>query len=118
MQFVLEGRYFKREVDEYRPGRPEPVWLDVHRERKRGKHVTLQLLWLEYRQAHADGWGDTQFCAHTTTAGSSVRTSSCDWSTRLGSAFRRFLWRYAGASVRSRTLASPCDRLDMDGASV
>jgi transposase len=61
---VLEERLFKREVDAYRPGRPEPDWLDVHRERKQGKHVTLQLLWLEYRQVHADGWGYTQFCAH------------------------------------------------------
>jgi transposase len=61
---VLEERLFKREVDTYRPGRPEPDWLDVHRERKQGKHVTLQLLWLEYRQVHADGCGYTQFCAH------------------------------------------------------
>jgi transposase len=61
---VLEERLFKREVDAYRPGRPEPDWLDVHRERKQGKHVTLQLLWLEYRQVHTDGWGYTQFCAH------------------------------------------------------
>ena len=35
-------------ADEYRPGWPEPDWLEVHREQKRGKHVTLQLLHLEY----------------------------------------------------------------------
>jgi len=27
----------------------------VHREHKRGKHVTLQLLHLEYKQAYPDG---------------------------------------------------------------
>jgi hypothetical protein len=43
-------RLFKRDVDTYRPGRPEPDWLDVHRERKHGSHVTVQLLWLEYRR--------------------------------------------------------------------
>ena len=61
---ALDERLFKRDVDAYRPGRPEPDWLEVHRERKHGKHVTLQLLWLEYRQGHPDGWGYTQFCIH------------------------------------------------------
>lgn len=28
----------------------------------RKKHVTLQLLWLEYREQHPDGYGYTQFC--------------------------------------------------------
>src|SRR5438105_1702423 len=40
----LEERLFKRGEEDLRPGRPEPDWLEVHRERKR-KHVTLQLLW-------------------------------------------------------------------------
>lgn len=61
---ALEGQLFKRSADEYRPGRPEPNWLEVHHDHKRGKHVTLQLLWLEYKQAHPNGWGYTQFCAH------------------------------------------------------
>jgi transposase len=61
---ALEARLFTRSADEYRPTRPEPDWLEVHRERKQGKHVTLQLLWLEYKQAHPDGWAYTQFCAH------------------------------------------------------
>ncbi len=61
---ALEARLFKRSAEEYRSGRPEPDWLEVHREHKRGKHVTLQLLHLEYKQAHPDGWGYTQFCAH------------------------------------------------------
>jgi transposase len=57
-------RPFKRSEDANRPGRPTPDWFEVRREQKRGKHVTLQLLWLEYRQAHPDGWGYTQFCTH------------------------------------------------------
>ena len=60
----LEARLFKRSEEANRPGRPAPDWFDVRREHKRGKHVTLQLLWLEYKQAHPDGWGYTQFCAH------------------------------------------------------
>ncbi len=56
----LEARLFKRSAEAYRPDRPEPDWLEVHREHKRGKDVTLQLLWLEYKQAHPDGWGYTR----------------------------------------------------------
>ena len=54
---ALEERLFKRSEEELQAGRPEPDWLEVHRERKRGKHVTLQLLHLEYKQDHPDGWG-------------------------------------------------------------
>ena len=60
---ALEERLFKRSEEELRPGRPEPDWLEVHRERKR-KHVTLQLLWLEYKAANPDGLSYTQFCVH------------------------------------------------------
>ncbi|MPZ13491.1 MAG: IS21 family transposase [Chloroflexi bacterium] len=60
----LEARLFKRSDEDTRSGRPEPNWLAVHRERKQGKHVTLQLPHLEYKAVHPDGWGYTQFCAH------------------------------------------------------
>jgi transposase len=33
----------------------------VHRELRR-KGVTLQLLWMEYKQAHPDGYQYSQFC--------------------------------------------------------
>ena len=36
--------------------RPEPDWDRVHRELQRHKGVTLELLWLEYREAHSDGY--------------------------------------------------------------
>ena len=41
--------------------RPVPDWVEVHRELHR-KGVTLALLWLEYREHHPDGFGDSWFC--------------------------------------------------------
>jgi transposase len=41
--------------------RPQPDWVEVHRELRR-KGVTLALLWLEYREAHPDGFGYSWFC--------------------------------------------------------
>jgi transposase len=59
---ALEARLFTRTEEQLRPGRPEPNWLEVHRQRKRLKHVTLQLLHLEYKAAHPEGLSYTQFC--------------------------------------------------------
>lgn len=43
--------------------RPEPDWSQVHKELRSNKHVTLQLLWIEYRQAHGqDGYSYSRFC--------------------------------------------------------
>ena len=41
--------------------RPSPVWPTVHKELRR-KGVTRQLLWLEYRERHPDGFGYSWFC--------------------------------------------------------
>lgn len=41
--------------------RPLPDWSYVHQELPR-KGVTLQLLWLEYRQRHPDGYQYSRFC--------------------------------------------------------
>ncbi len=38
-----------------------PNWEHIHKELRR-KHVTLQLLWEEYRDAHPDGYGYSRFC--------------------------------------------------------
>ncbi len=43
-------------------GRPEPDWGKVHHE-LRHKGVTLELLWLEARRAHPDGYSYSHFCA-------------------------------------------------------
>ncbi len=40
--------------------RPVPDWARVHKELRR-KGVTLQLLWVEYREACPDGYGYSQF---------------------------------------------------------
>ena len=42
--------------------RPEPDWQYVHRELQRHKGVTLQLLWLEYRAVHPNGYQYSRFC--------------------------------------------------------
>jgi transposase len=41
--------------------RPLPEWSRVHSELRR-KGVTKRLLWLEYREAHPDGYGYSRFC--------------------------------------------------------
>ncbi|MBN2258865.1 MAG: IS21 family transposase [Anaerolineaceae bacterium] len=40
---------------------PSPDWSVIHTELRR-KSVTLQLLWVEYREAHPDGYAYSQFC--------------------------------------------------------
>jgi len=42
--------------------RPQPDWEWVCREQRRHKHVTLQLLWFEYKRAHPDGYQYSRFC--------------------------------------------------------
>ena len=46
-----------------RPSRPLPKMGYIHKELRR-KHVTLRLLWEEYRSQHPDGYRYTQFCEH------------------------------------------------------
>jgi transposase len=41
----------------------QPDWAAIHKELCR-KGVTLNLLWIEYRQAHPTGYGYSQFCHH------------------------------------------------------
>lgn len=43
--------------------RREPDWKEVHRELRSHKHVTLQLLWTEYREVYGkDGYGYSRYC--------------------------------------------------------
>ena len=45
--------------------RPVSDWAAVHKQvRSRRHHVTLRLLWLEWREQHLDGFGYSQFCEH------------------------------------------------------
>lgn len=57
----LEARLFGPVAPPRDPGRPRPDWPTVHRELRR-KGVSLQLLWLEYRERHRDGFGYSWFC--------------------------------------------------------
>ena len=43
------------------PARPKPDCSYIHQERRK-KHVTLTLLWLEYKEQNPDGYQYTQFC--------------------------------------------------------
>ena len=45
--------------------RPVPDWREVHRElKRRDRHVTLRLVWLEWKEKNPDGHGYSQFCHH------------------------------------------------------
>jgi transposase len=57
----LERRLYRRPGDP--PANPErvPDWPAVQRELRR-KHVTLRLLWEEYKASHADGYQYSWFC--------------------------------------------------------
>ena len=59
---ALEQLLFPPRVNARRAG-PAPDWALVHLELKK-KHVTMALVWQEYREQHPDGLGYSQFCAH------------------------------------------------------
>lgn len=61
----LEARLFPPPLPSNVP-RPMPNWSDVDRElgNPRQKGVTLQLLWLEYKESHPEGYQYSQFCEH------------------------------------------------------
>jgi len=45
--------------------RPLPEWRDIHKELKNPRHhVTLRLLWMEWKADHPDGWRYSRFCHH------------------------------------------------------
>lgn len=46
--------------------RAEPDWNALHQQLQQHRHLTLQLLWQEYRQTHPDGYRYSWFCERTT----------------------------------------------------
>lgn len=59
----LEQRLFgSREPKPPRPRCPEPDFPAIHQQLKTHKHLTLQLLWEEYIEAHPDGYRYSRFC--------------------------------------------------------
>lgn len=61
---ALEAKLFLEPTAELAARRPVPDWREVHRELKGGRHLTLRLLWLEWRGANPEAWGYSQYCAH------------------------------------------------------
>jgi transposase len=59
----LETRLYRRPAPPQASRRPQPDWAEVHRELRR-KGVTLQLLWMEFKQNHPEGYQYTQFVHH------------------------------------------------------
>ena len=59
---AVEARLFATDAPAPQ-GRAVPDWAALHAELKR-KGVTLQLLWIEYKQHTPDGYQYTQFCQH------------------------------------------------------
>jgi transposase len=49
-----EAKLFPAPTPDLAAARPVPDWTAVHRELKRGRHVTLRLLWLLCRRRHCD----------------------------------------------------------------
>ena len=42
--------------------RPQPDWNTIHQQLRQHRHLTLQLVWEEYRQANPEGYGYSWFC--------------------------------------------------------
>jgi transposase len=42
--------------------RPQPDWKMIHEQLQQHRHLTLQLVWEEYRQAHPEGYRYSWFC--------------------------------------------------------
>jgi len=59
---VLEALLFPSHPPPGTHQRPVPDWKYIHAELRRDG-VTLQLLWLEYKEAHPDGFQYSRFCA-------------------------------------------------------
>jgi len=59
---AVETKLFPPPSAELAASRPVPEWRDIHRELRRKRHVTLLLLWMEWREANPGGWGYSQFC--------------------------------------------------------
>jgi transposase len=58
----LEEALFGHPLRRYVTRRPKPDFAHLHQELQSHRHLTLQLLWEEYRQSHPDGYGYSQFC--------------------------------------------------------
>lgn len=60
---ALERKLYPDPIASRVQGRPMPDWSFIHRELGK-KHVTLELLWQEYKAIHPDGVQYSSFCEH------------------------------------------------------
>lgn len=58
---VLEAKLFPGKTTLVPLEKPIPQWTDIHKELK-NKDVTLQLLWIEYKQQYPEGYQYSRFC--------------------------------------------------------
>jgi transposase len=61
----LEATLFLRSaapVPERKAARPQPDFKSIHEQLRCHRHLPLQLLWEEYRQANPDGYGYSRYC--------------------------------------------------------
>lgn len=58
---LVQTLYPKKPQPEWRKN-PLPDFAAIHQEVQAHKHLTLQLVWEEYRQTHPDGYGYSRFC--------------------------------------------------------
>src|ERR1700680_1924547 len=61
-------------------GRPQPDWKTIHEQLQQHRHLTLQLVWEEYGQAHPEGYRYSWFCERYRPA------RSCVWQFNRGPA--------------------------------
>jgi transposase len=61
----LESKLFGNQpavVQAAAQSRSQPDWKGIHEQLRQRRHLTLQLLWQEYRQAHPEGYRYSWFC--------------------------------------------------------
>jgi transposase len=58
----LEEALFGHSLRRYESCRPTPDFARLHQELQSNRHLTLQLLWEEYRQNHPDGYSYSRCC--------------------------------------------------------
>jgi len=59
----LEWTLFGRPPHHSEPQRPQPDFVSIHQQLQQHPHLTQQLVWEEYRQAHRDGYGYSRYVA-------------------------------------------------------
>ena len=61
-QRVEAALYGDKPTGVRQPERQAPDFAAIHEQRQKSKHVTLQLLWEEYREANPEGYQYSRFC--------------------------------------------------------